>query len=45
MCDKIMKEKTAVWYKGEPRIFQDLSLEEQEDFWKDIEKNAKIKNH
>lgn len=24
-----------------PRIFQDMSLEEQEDFWKDSEDNAK----
>ena len=37
--------KQGVWYKGKHRIFQDLSLEEQEDFWKDIEANAKTHNY
>jgi len=35
-----MKDRQDVLFKGEERIFQDMSLEEQEDFWKDYD--AKI---
>lgn len=39
MDDK--KPKTWIWLNGVPKVFQDMSLEEQDDFWKDLERKAK----
>ncbi len=34
------KNKQYVWLKGERKLFCDMSLEEQNDFWKDIDEKA-----
>jgi hypothetical protein len=35
------KPKQGVWHEGCWRIFQDMSLEEQADFWNDTDKKVK----
>lgn len=34
------KSKQYVWFKGERKLFSDMSLEEQNNFWKDIDEKA-----
>ena len=29
-----------IWFKGKRKLFSDMSLEEQDDFWNDIDNKA-----